>query len=56
MADEQNKQVRQHFEADKRAVVNVTQKKNEITLARRSAIICRGYNHAWRHRIAQGAS
>lgn len=56
MAESENKQVRPAFEAEKRSVVNVTQKKNEIALARRSAIICRGYNHALRHRIAQGAS
>lgn len=56
MAEEQNKQVRQHFEAEKRSVINVTQRKNELSLARRADIISRGYNRAWKHRIAQVAS
>lgn len=55
MADKENKQVRQQFEAEKRAVINVTSEKNRIQLARRSAIVCRGYNRAWKHRIAEAA-
>lgn len=56
MAEEQNKQVRQHFEADKRDLVNASRERAQNRLARRAAVIDRRYNKAWKHRIAQGAS
>lgn len=54
MAEDDNKQVRPAFEAEKRNLVK-TSEKSRIQLARRSAIVCRGYNRAWKHRIAEAA-
>lgn len=55
MAEIENKQVRQHFECEKRNLVNAVPE-NRIEITRRAAIICRGYNRALKHRMAQVAS
>lgn len=56
MAEIENKQVRPAFECEKRNLVNAIPENRRVKPEQRSAIICRGYNRALKHRVAQVAS
>jgi len=55
VADEQNKQVRSAFEAEKRNLVNISEN-DKKAIARRRGIINRGYDRAQKYRISEAAS
>lgn len=54
MAEKDNTQICARDKAVQKAAVNP--EKTKTILARRSAVICRGYNRAWKHRISEAAS
>ena len=54
MAEKDNTQICARDKAAQKAAVNP--EKTKANLSRRAAVICRGYNRALKHRIAQGAS
>lgn len=54
MADIDHTQICARDKAAQKSAVN--HDKQKVILARRSAVIARGYNRAWKHRISEAAS